>query len=140
MDPGLAVVVLSVLMFLAVLFGVVSQIFIRPFESQKEEAERIFRQRVISDDEGKIKLELAIFFHKTKRLIFCSSVGFMSAFVLSVMIAKRLYPSGSLRYTLVSLAVLLLIFGLTPMTGLILANNQVNYLRKNIMDRFNKSD
>ncbi|HEY4474849.1 MAG TPA: hypothetical protein VJC06_02920, partial [Candidatus Paceibacterota bacterium] len=61
-------------------------------------------------------------------------------FVLSVMIAKRLYPSGSLRDTLVSLVVLLLIFGLTPMTGLILANNQVNYLRKNIIDRFNKSD
>lgn len=139
MDPGLVVVVLSALMFIAVLFGIVSQISIKSFKSQEEEAERIFRQRVISNNEEKVRIELARFFSRAKRPIFISALSFMSAFVLSIMIAKRLYPSNSLQDTLVSLAILLIIFGVTPMLGLILASNQINYLEKDIMERFNKN-
>lgn len=135
MRPGLVVFVLSILVFVTVIFGTINLVSVKRFERQKEEAERIFRQRFFGDNE-KTKKELGEFFHKTKRLIFTSALSFASAFFLVIVVVKRLWPSDSILKTIISLSILLVIFGL-PITWLTLVGKQTSDLEDDIMKKFN---
>lgn len=136
MEPELVVLILAVLTVLAIFFGVLNLTSVKRFEVQKEEAERIFRQRFFGDDK-KTRMELDEFFRKAKRPIFLSALSFVSAFVLFIMVAKRLWPSDSLSKTLLSLLILLVIFG-GPLMMLILAEIQIFFLKKETMRRFDE--
>ena len=134
MEPGQSFVFLLVLALAAVAFGAINLAYLKSFKSQKEEAERIFRQRVINGEEETI-LELKRFFGGIKKRIFLSALNFASAFVLFTTVAKRLWPSDSIPKTLLSVGILLLIFG-GPILMLTLANLQTFFLKKDIMRRF----
>ncbi|GEM_PF-4976511 len=135
MRPELVVLTLTAVTFAAIIFGAINLVTVKRFEAQNEEAEQIFRQRFFGDDE-KTKTELGKFFRKARRHIFGSALSFMLAFVLVIMLARKLWPTDSIPKTIVSLVILLVIFGL-PLTVLTLAGKQMAWLKKDIMRRFN---
>lgn len=134
MEPGRDLVFLSVLMLAAVAFGAINLAYLKSFKSLADEAERIFRRRVI-DGEEKTVLELKMFFDGVKKRIFLSALSFVSSLVLFISIAKMLWPSDSISKTLLSMGILLLIFG-GPLLMLTLANLQTFFLKKDIMRKF----
>ena len=134
MEPEQSFVFLSFLTLAAVAFGAINLAYLKSFKSLKDEAERIFRQRVVNGEE-EIILELKRFFDGVKKRIFLSALSFASSLVLFISVAKRLWPSDSFPKTILSLGILLVMFG-GPMLMLVLADVQIFFLKKEIMGRF----
>jgi hypothetical protein len=128
------VIILSVLMTVAVVFGAVNLISIKSFGRQKEEIERILQWRVFTSEE-KTAFELKKFFDRVRRAIFLSTLGFTSAFVLFIFVAKSLWPTDSIPKTIISLVILLVVFG-GPLIMLVMADKNLILLKRDIMSRF----
>jgi len=134
MEPGWYVVSLSILTLVTVAFGAMNLAYLKSFKSLTDEAERIFRQRVCNSEEETI-LELKRFFSGIKKRIFLSASSFALSLVLFISVTKMLWPSDSIPKTLLSLGILLVIFG-GPILMLTLANIQLFFLKRDIMKRF----
>ncbi len=136
MESVSVVLVLSAIVFILIFVGIRSLISIKRSDVQKEEAERIFRQRVIKGEEM-ARAELNQFFYKTRKPIMLSALSFVASFILSVVVARTLWPSNSFWKTLVSLGIFLLVFG-GPLMMSVLADLDIIYLKKDLMKRFNE--
>lgn len=138
MGSELVVLILSILLFSAVISGSVNIVGIKSFQAQKEEVERIFRQRVFKGEEFTVA-ELGRFFSKISRRILLASISFASAFVLFIMVAKRLWPSDSIPKTIFSVCILLVVFG-GPMVMLAMADKNIVHLKKDVLHRINAEE